>query len=260
MARERQTRLSLVETVLRIFAGIGNYRDADAERFATTVVPIAIGAQRAIARLTAAYLERFISDLIGGTFRADYDVDVASGTALRGVDPFEVYQRPFTQIWRELSEDKTLDEAVESAPVRAKSIASTDAQLAKTRTAQQIIRQEPRIVGYARVLTGEESCGLCVIASTQRYGSDDLLPIHPGCDCAVQPLLGTQRIPQILDQKLLDEAHAAIAATFGEDAVDASARDLDYRKVILVRQHGEIGPMLTVASHRFTSENALKAS
>jgi hypothetical protein len=44
--------------------------------------------------------------------------------------------------------------------------------------------------------------------------------------------------------------HDAIRETFGEMAFDA--RQIDYRKILLVEQHGELGPTLTVARHHFT--------
>lgn len=61
----------------------------------------------------------------------------------------------------------------------------------------------------------------------------------------------------MIDEETLAAAHEAIMSTFGIS--DAAARNPDYRKLILVRNHSELGPLLTVKSHRFTGPEALKS-
>jgi hypothetical protein len=174
---------------------------------------------------------------------------------------------------------KPLTEAVAAGERRAQTLALTDVELAVTHTVRERLAAEPRIKYYRRVLTGAESCGLCVIASTQRYRKRDLLPIHPNCDCVVAPILGDEDPGQIInstrisddalptgetrsgvpvydDDGLIDadllsrDVHDAIRREFGDVAFDA--RGIDYRKILLVEQHGELGPVLTVARHKFT--------
>lgn len=174
---------------------------------------------------------------------------------------------------------KPLTAAVGDGERRLTSLALTDVELAVTHTVRDRLADEPDVRFYRRVLTGAESCGLCIIASTQRYRKRDLLPIHPNCDCVVAPILGEQdpgrvinstRVSEdasptgetadgvpIYDAKdaldtefLTREVHDAIRETFGEVAFDA--RRIDYRKILLVEQHGELGPVLTVARHKFT--------
>jgi len=77
--------------------------------------------------------------------------------------------------------DKPLTEAVGRGQRRAKLLGLTDVELAVTHTVRERLADEPRYRFYRRVLTGMESCGLCVVASTQRYRKRDLLPIHPNC-------------------------------------------------------------------------------
>ena len=84
------------------------------------------------------------------------------------------------------------------------------------------------IRAYRRVLTGRENCALCLVASTQRYWVEDLLPIHPGCDCNVQPLPPGMEDSQVIDQDLLERAHAAVEDRYGSYAPDA--RGIDYKK------------------------------
>lgn len=242
-------RARLVTFLATLWDNLTDHRPADAAQFIRQVVPVVAGAQQQTAHLTAAYLSMVLTAQLGRTVQP-VPVRPQDVAQLRGVPPTTLYQRPFTQIYTDLSEGKDYPAAVERGRARLVSIAETDVQLAKTHTAKRALTEVQDVTGYRRVLTGSTSCGLCVVASTQRYHSDELLPIHPGCDCAVEPLFGAEESGQVVDQQLLDAAHAAIAERFGK--ADFGARDLDYRKVLVVHDHGEIGPVLTVAGDRFT--------
>lgn len=52
---------------------------------------------------------------------------------------------------------------------------------------------ETVIVGYERVPDGN-ACDLCDLASGQRYTRGDLMPIHDGCGCGVEPLTEDQLV------------------------------------------------------------------
>lgn len=249
IAGRRTLRSALMEWIRRWFAAASSFRDADADRFVAQAVPVALGAQRSVVALTAAFQARMLSDLTGGAAAAPpVALEWVSGAALRGVDPAEVYRRPFVEIYRRLAEDKSLTEAVTAGQRRAQSIAATDLQLAVVRTSQVVMDDQWAPQFFVRELTGDENCGLCVLASTQRYRRGDLLPIHPGCDCV--PRMRPGAAPQVIDPELLAAAHTAIDERFG--ASDPGGRAPDYRKVILVREHGELGPVLTVRGHEFT--------
>jgi len=97
------------------------------------------------------------------------------------------------------------------------------------------------------------SSALCYVASTQRYSRGDLLPIHPGCDCGEEPIYGSSGVSDTIDEQLLDATHQAIDERFGE--FDFGGRTVDYRKAIIVREHGELGPVLTVKGQHFTGPN-----
>jgi hypothetical protein len=271
-------RSRLLALVVAAYVAQGNYRDAAADAFVAAVVPAVLAAQVTMAHLTSAYLAHLVSAAGGGT-TAPVAIPQADVTNLRGVDPTEVYRRPYVQVWTDLSQGKSLEAAVQAGQRRAVSLASTDVQLAKTRASQIAFANDKRVVGYRRVLVGAHSCGLCVVASSVRYHKSNLMPIHPGCDCAIAPILGTQRIGRTINSAilaegsteqaigsqgmkffshddviemgdLLTEAHDAVRDTFGQAAADA--HQIDYRKIVMVRDHGELGPTLTVASHDFT--------
>jgi hypothetical protein len=157
-----------------------NYGDAAATAFVAQVVPAVQAAQQTMAALTSAYLSHLISSAAGGT-AAPVGVPVGLLEAVRGVDPAEVYRRPYVQVWIDLSRGKDLQEAVAAGGRRAASLAATDLQLAKTKASQIVMADDRRVIGYRRVLVGSHSCGMCVVASTVRYRKSNLMPIHPGC-------------------------------------------------------------------------------
>ncbi|CRK59066.1 Phage protein [Alloactinosynnema sp. L-07] len=257
----RTLRSALVEYIRRWFLTSESFRDADATRFVNQVVPVALGAQRSIASAAWAFQGRMLADLTGDRAApVPLRVDQVTGAALRGVDPDVVYRRPFNEIYRQLGDGKSLTEAVTAGERRAKLIGLTDLELADTHAAREILatdrRRAPRF--FRRELTGDENCGLCVIASTQRYRTGELMPIHPGCDCVPVPIAATKDPGQVIDRALLDAAHVAIEQRFGKS--DVSGRAPDYRKILLVREHGELGPVLTVAKHRFTGAEDVPAA
>jgi hypothetical protein len=171
----------VVAAVQAVFRGLGSWRDADIERFTAAVLPVVLGAQRQVGSLTQAYVTALIADMTGEAARPPA-VDVATGAVLRnGVDPVEVYARPIREVWKALAAGNDLNKALEIAALRLEQILATDLQLAKTHAARAVMSDDHRVVGYRRVLTGIKTCGLCVVASTQRYHRGDLMPIHPGC-------------------------------------------------------------------------------
>jgi hypothetical protein len=259
--------------------GASGYRSAGADAFIDTMVPMLDMAQQTMADLTSAFLTQQIMTMGGGTSQAvGIPSHLVTGRALRGADPAEVLRRPYEQTWTALAQGKSFDEAVKIGQVRAQSISMTNLQLAKTRAGREVMRHDSRVVGYRRVLTGARSCGLCILASSQRYHKADLMPIHPSCDCAIAPIIGTEDPGRAINSAtlttgvlntgttesgvrvyghdgvmelgdLVGPVHDAIRERFGQSSTDG--RSIDYRKVLVTHEHGEYGPTLAVASHSF---------
>lgn len=242
-----------------LWRGLGAWREADIARFVSRVVPVVEAAQRQVSTLTNTYLASERSQALGTPVRpATVDYRKVTGAETRGgTAPAAVYRRAGEQVWRDLAEDKALEVAVEAGLRRAVSAAMTDIQLTKTRTAQAVLSGDSRVVGYRRVLNGERNCALCVVASTQRYRKEQLMPLHPQCDCSVSAIYGESDPGQVIDEETLIAAHDAIKRTFGLS--DAGARKPDYRKLLLVYDHGEYGPTLSVAGHTHTTREALRS-
>ena len=235
------------------FTSLGSWRLADAARYAALMERNLTGLKRQASSLSMAYY-REIAKNEGQRFRsANIPVTALSTSALRnGVNGTTVYERPFVEMWTALKAGKSVTESIQAGATRARSLATTEIQLAKRNAGLVARNSNDRIVGYIRTLSGSENCALCYVASTQRYRRGDLLPIHPGCDCGEQPIYGDSDPGQVIDTQLLDATHEAIAQRFGVS--DAGARGIDYR-LIQVRNHGELGPVLTVRGQHFTGPN-----
>lgn len=230
--------------------GLRSWRDADAKAFKARTVPIILAGQRQVATLTASYLEQLYKEIDDKARRVSLDIDAVTGKSLRGVDPYEVYERPFNEVWTALSKNVPLEEAVSRGEHRLETITKTDLQLARTHTVRDVADDLPKFQYTVRELQGEYDCALCMIAATQRYHKKDLAPIHPGCDCLVKTVTADYDPGQVIDEERLEQIHDAVEAAIG--TFDRGARAVDYRKIIISRDHGEIGPVLGYRGQRFT--------
>lgn len=253
-AQTAQLRAVTLAALLSLWRALGSWRDTDVARFVRLASPTLLAAQERMAALTAAYLSRQVA-LLGGTPLRQAPAPVGLVRAgVRGVPLSEELERPFHDVWSALHDGQALTEAVQAGADRLSSLASTDLQLAKTHSAREVLANEHRVVGYRRVLEGAHSCGLCVVASTQRYHKADLMPIHPGCDCSVAPIIGDEDPGRVLDEQRVVAAHDAIRERFGDTTASArrSGQVPDYRDVLVIHQHGEIGPVLARRGDAFT--------
>lgn len=233
------------------FRNLGSWRDDDIERYLSQIAPALSGIKREAAKSTIAFYKQIALDT-GQDFTQPVITasDIATQTLRNGVDTSMVYRRPFVDMRTALSKGKTVGEAIEAGARRANYLASTEVQLARRGAGLKARSANDNIVGYVRTLTGLENCGLCYVASTQRYTRGDLLPIHPGCDCGEMPIYGDQDPGQVINDIRLEAAHENVQQRFGIS--DRGGREIDYRK-IQIQEHGEMGPVLTVRSNSFTN-------
>jgi hypothetical protein len=259
-------RASLIQVVGSMWTELGSWREEDAVTFLRQVLPLVDGASSAMASLTDAYLTQLIADMTGTVPTTGF-VEPAYA---RPVPMSTVYRRPFVDMWTALSKGANLIDAVAIGKGRLVNIAATDLQLAKRNASQQRLAGETRVVGYRRVLTGSKSCAMCALAASQRYHKSRLMPIHPGCNCAVAPIVGTADPGRKVNVHVTEDAssleagdvrelpgsdalHRSIASRFGADAVDLGGRTTDYRQLVVVHEHGELGPVMARKGDSFTS-------
>ncbi|MCF3941328.1 VG15 protein [Gordonia tangerina] len=226
-----------------MWAAMPAYRDAQADQLIARLVPRVLAGQVQVANLTATYMAAM-------TDTTPVPVDREAVTMGRGVDPEQVYRRPMEQVWTGLAQGQTLDAAVAEGARRLQSLVATDMQMAKVRQSD-VSLQHAKVQAYRRVLKGAKNCALCVIASTSKYYTGRLSPIHPGCDCDVAPADGGWSEDRVIAPELLEDAHGAVEQIAG--IADRGGRAVDYRKLLLVREHGEIGDVLTWRHQQFTS-------
>ena len=221
-----------------------HYRASAVEDMIQAITPRVTAGQLRIADLTRAYLAQCARELGWKAVLPPIDQDEIRGA--RGVDPRVVYRRPAVDVYTALAAGKPLPQAAAEGRLRLTQLIGGDMQLAKVHASRQSMRGYPEEGQfYRRVLTGRENCALCVVASTQRYYRGDLLPIHPGCDCGVQPLPPGLAVNQVIDEDLLEQVHQITADRLGVS--DRGGRTPDYRKLLTVSEHGEYGPTLSWA-------------
>jgi hypothetical protein len=246
----RNTWATTLGRTSRVWTDLGSWREGDVRRFERTALPVLLAGQRRVASLTASYLEQLYREIDGTGPRVDLDFDRVTGRALRDVDPNEVYRRPFKEIWNALDHDVAFDDALKRGTRRLETIAKTDLQLARTHTVREVGDDMPRFQYTVRELQGEYDCALCMIASTQRYRKRDLAPIHPGCDCLVKLVTADEDPGQVVDEEKLERIHDLVDEALGKS--DRGGRAVDYRKIIIANEHGEIGPVLGFKGQRFS--------
>lgn len=289
-AQQDQLRAQLVTALLAIWATTAAASTlpspAAIARLIARMAPVILGAQQAMTAMVTAELQRQTPPLPGRPITVDPRRIV--GRELRGGVPIEtVYHRPFNEVGRQLAEGKPTPKAWEIGADRLTKTALTDLQLAQTHTARDYGTQleqrlqptaqptqpaqgqpgaqpstqrpaEPvggEIVGFRRVLSSKPNhCALCILASTQRYHSFDLMPIHPGCGCRVAMIIGDRDPGQVLDENLVIGLHDIIRRDLGETYVDPGGRKglAHYRDILVTNEHGEIGPVLGVRGQKFT--------
>jgi hypothetical protein len=180
LARIRSTTSS---RIVRVFGNLTAYDERDVDGFLERAVPIVERGQAEAVRATDAYMARAIGAEVVGL-----DVVDLTGPAVRAGTELEVvYRRPFVTLWSGLAKGREFAEALGAATARLESTAETDVALSTRAAAVEYARAEPKVTGFRRVTDGR-ACTLCAIASTQRYGREELMPIHARCGCTVRPL------------------------------------------------------------------------
>ena len=262
LARAHQRAVLHVKNVTKarvetIFRELPDYRDP--ELFASRVAPVVEAGQSAAVSLMDSYLARAIKGQVVGL-----DKSKLTGAAVRnGADPLEVYQRPLTGLYYDLSQGKLFPEALDKALGRALTTAETDVQLASRASAIAYgLATSGGISAWERV-PDEAACDFCLLAATQRYWLEDLQPLHDRCNCTVQPLTGSKANdgqvvnPQYFDQLGADGVNVSRGdgTTYVWSMKEGSRADA----AVAIRDHGELGPVLTDPRDNFRGPSDVAA-
>lgn len=252
-------RLATAAAVTAAWDRLDHYNEEQVAGFVAYVAPLVNGAQAQTAATVDAYLAAFMTAETG----VSEPVKGITVPVIRNGTPLEeVYRRPFVTVWSALKAGTPWEDAVSAGRARVESTVEMDVMLAHRSAATEWMGSDDRVVGYRRVLSGS-SCGLCAIASTQRYHSEDLMPIHNRCDCTVDPIIAPRRVSQVVDrdrlsalreQGLGNDRSALSHTRVLEDGQTVAPKDLPD---VQVREHGELGPVLTDAADSFTGEHQI---
>lgn len=295
---DAQERIKLrVRTGVRAaWVSLGSYNEADVETFLARALPLILAGELA----SVSALQSFLGQSLGRPVTAIDPTDVIDGIR-NGATPEEVYRRPFVETWTALKNGTLWEQAVGQGLDRALSAATTDLQLTMTHGAKAFGGADDGIYGFQRV-ANSGACDLCLIASTQRYFTDTLMPIHNYCNCGVAPL--TEPTGQIINRGRYEDLKSggridaltkqrqaggfekrasanrsqaerwrseAAAATDPDTAERYALRAQQWQRradeqaatanglreaaranrgvEVRVREHGELGPVLTNAAH-----------
>jgi hypothetical protein len=252
--RDRVNRQVVARIEGRVRSFGGWWSDSEVEALARQVVMVVEAGQSQTARLTDAYLSRLISQAIGKPL-SPVGVPVEP-EVWRRADHVAAYMRPAADVRRKVAAGQAADAAISAAVSRVGAMVETDLSLAMTHTSRAVYgARSDYIDGYRRVIRPERSrsgsCGLCAAASDQVYGSGDLMPIHDRCRCETLPIVNGEDPGQSLNGDELRSLYDAAGSTKGSDLK---------RVRVKVREHGELGPVLTDASHNWRGPTQVAAA
>lgn len=225
----------LIKALLGVWSGFLYWGDDDLMNSAAARSALAVmSAVTASRRLELGYTRAVLDEY--GIEHGELDFDDVYPRS--GVHPLEVYRRIALQYRWRLSQGASTTQAEAAAIERLESLAQTDVRIAGRDTSHGIY-SPLTITGWRRVLHPELSrtgpCGLCVVASTRVYRSGDLEDIHDLCVCGKLPIVNGIDPGAEMNKADLERIYEAAGGNSAEALKDVR---------VVVKQHGEIGPVL----------------
>ena len=249
-AQMDQIRERLATALRVLYAGFGGwYNDDLVDRIARETARLLVADIDIVQGLADAYAANVLHQITGEAITIP---PTRLPETRNGADLVGVYRRP-AERYRHLV-------AVGEAPADAEAkalrrlermtnmdlaIAARDAQLAQYGVrhddgGRRTIGQYRRIVHPELARTG--TCGLCIVASDRIYSTDELMPLHPGCNCTTAPVEGEVDPGNSLNNLALEQLYADAGSTRAEEL-----RQTRYQ----INDHGEYGPVISRAGDEF---------
>lgn len=235
----KRTRNAVAARVTANWNRLPDYRDDRIPDFLGATLPVVrAGQQRAVA-LTSAYLSRKL-----GAAPVGLDVESLIGANVRnGVDPAEVYRRPFVTVWAAIT-TIGLEAAVAKGLSRLTSTVDMDVAMSGRDTLLAYGRESnERIVGWERV-ADPGCCDFCLSINGAHTGPDEPQPLHNRCGCTADPI--TRHSGGGSQHDGLSGALLAVGSAIGSGVAAA-----------LIRDHGELGPVITAKGDAFDGPDDL---
>lgn len=233
-----RTRDAVAARVAANWSALPDYRDAQIPGFLDASLPIIQAGQERAAALTSAYLSRTLQVAAVG-------LDVAALLDVRnGVDPAEVYRRPFVTTWAAI-DSLGLDAAIAKGLSRLTSTVEMDVAMTARNSllafGNATADTESRIVGWTRV-ADPGCCDFCQMINGAHTGPTEPQPLHNRCGCTAEPI--TRATAHRGGRSIADVLKAGAVIGHGDAAT-------------AIREHGELGPVITAANDSFAGPNDL---
>jgi hypothetical protein len=225
----KRTRQAVADHVERQWRALPEYRDAQVPEFLDKVLPVVKAGQTRAVALTAAYMSK-----TGGKPPVALDVESLIGAGARnGVDPAQVYARPFTTLWTSIA---TIGyaAALDKALSRLKSTADMDVALASRNASLAYAKTDDNIIGFERN-ADPSCCDFCQMLDgvTSRVEPQ---PLHNNCGCTSTQIYRS------------DSGSPDISSLAPGDEIDQ----------VKIQEHGELGPVITDKNYNFTGPDDLQ--
>ena len=234
-AELKRTRQAVAAHVERSWKSLPDYRDAQVPVFLDKVLPVVKAGQDRAVALTNAYLSRKL-----GVQPIGLNVEALTGASARnGVDPAQVYARPFTTVWTSVAKIG-FAAAVAKGLARAMSTADMDVAMASRNATLAYGQAEEKIVGWTRV-ADPSCCDYCQMLDGVETGPDEPQPLHNNCGCTADPIIRTS-------------GGGSEESSSGMDSFSAG----EQFDQVEIQDHGEMGPMITDKSYNFTGPDDLQ--
>lgn len=259
--------LNMADAAFQVFGG--GFTEEALGTYLKMVVPTVLNMKMQQARLTSAFFGRrtgnppVVPDPQSVLQRGLITPSLAEARDMLS----RQYVRPFVAGRTEIARGAELPDAMRVGQRRLKAMVDTDSQMAKVRQARDSLAAYD-IENYRRVTHSAKPCRLCLIASTQTYHRKNLMPIHDHCRCSVDVMpdyWNPREIvipPEYMEPSKRGKRRGGKAVR--EDDLARWFRDMHeensisgfnqaFEELIAVREHGEIGPVLTWKDHHFKS-------
>jgi len=219
---------------------LGGLDEATLDSFASQAATIVGAAQFQAAAISVAYINGVVAFADQQGTAEAIDIAAVVANARNGTPLSLVYSRPTITARGAIADGKSFADAMKLARERAVSAANTDVHLSARLGANTAMKAHK--IRYYRRVPDPTACAFCLTASTQRYSTGDLMPLHAYCGCSVMPLIGASE--HIIDPDLLARLKASTGRSdYWNDPAAATA----------VRDHGELGPVLVHAGDNFAA-------
>lgn len=210
---QKRLRDAVVAAIVKAWRDLPGYDRADVPAFLDTAVPAVLAGQRQSVALTEAYIARYL-----GRRPLGVDPSKLIGSGLRGVDPAEVYTRPFVTVWTSLSNGTPYEAALNAGLSRATETAAMDVQMSMRATSSAVQSATPEgFYGYQRVADGG-ACEYCSAIDGAYVKFADAMALHPNCGCGLEPLTAPHPRAAKLPSGVSVHEHGELGAVIGSSS------------------------------------------